>query len=140
MTDIFGVFVDGVNYAFFPDGSLVSFVLGSANAGLFNDNDFGSADPFLDAGGTALEYDGIYDPLTVVGLLDTSLTTHTIKIAIGDTSDTAFDSGVFFANLTAGTDTGGGIDPGVVPLPAGLPMLLTAMAGIGVLRRRKKAA
>ena len=41
ITDVFGVFVDGVNYAFFPDGSLVSFVQG-ANASNFIDNDFGT--------------------------------------------------------------------------------------------------
>ncbi|WP_422040138.1 choice-of-anchor L domain-containing protein [Roseibium sp.] len=141
VTDIFGVFVDGINYAFFPNGDLVNFTLGSANAGLFFDNDFGSADPFEDASGTALEYDGIYQPLSLTGILDMNLATHTIKIAIGDTNDTAFDSGVFITGLGGGTSTGGGgIDPTTVPLPASLPLLLVAVAGVGMITRRRSNA
>ncbi len=145
VTDIFAVFVDGTNYAFFPDGSLVSFVLGSANAGLFLDNDFGSADPFLDTNGIAPEYDGLYQPLSLSGILDPNLSTHTIKIGIGDTSDTAYDSGVFLTGLGGGTDTGGGginpdpdPDPTFIPVPASLPLLLAGLGGLGIVRRRTK--
>ena len=48
--------VDGTNYAFFNDGSLVSFVTG-ANADQFNDNNVGT-------GNYNLEYDGISNSLT----------------------------------------------------------------------------
>lgn len=142
VTDIFGVFVDGVNYAKFDDGSLVSFDLGSPAAGSFIDNDFGSSDPLLDDSGNGLEYDGIINSLTMDGLLNTSLTTHSIKIAIGDTNDTIFDSGVFVSGLTAGTETGGGIDsgdPAAVQVPATAPLILTGLAILGFLRRRTRS-
>lgn len=138
VTDIFGVFVDGTNFAKFNDGSTVNFDLGSPAASFFIDNDFGSADPLTASDGTILEYDGVVNKLTLTGILDAALSTHSIKIGIGDTSDTIFDSGVFFGSLKAGTATGGGgIDTGVIPLPASLPLLLAGLGGMALLRRRK---
>ena len=102
VTDFFMFILDGVNYAKFSDGSLVSFVQG-VNAANFLNNGNGAAGPY------AIEYDGLSLALGVVGLLDPTLSTHTLKIVIGDTSDAIFDSGVFVAGLTAGTSTGGGI-------------------------------
>ena len=102
VTDFFMFIIDGVNYAKFSDGSLVSFVQG-VNAANFLNNGNGAAGPY------AIEYDGLSLALGVVGLLDPTLSTHTLKIVIGDTSDAIFDSGVFVAGLTAGTSTGGGI-------------------------------
>ena len=105
VTDVFAFIVDGTNYARFVDGSLVSFVQG-ANANNFNDNNVGTNN-------YNLEYDGISNSLRVVGLLDPSLTEHTLKIAIADTSDSIFDSAVFISNLQASiSDTGGVEDPG----------------------------
>lgn len=126
VTDVFAVIVDDVNYAFFPDNSLVSFVTG-VNAANFNDNNVGS-------GNYAIEYDGISNRLTVIGLLNQSLITHSIKIAIADTSDTIFDSGVFFGGLTATTTEGGG---GIqVPAPASLALFAVGIAALLRLRRR----
>lgn len=142
VTDIFGVFVDGVNYAKYSDGSLVNFTVGSPGVSFFVNNNFGSLDPLKDEAGTGLEYDGVVNKLMIIGILDELLTTHTIKIAIGDTSDTIYDSGVFVANLTGGTIKGdGGIDTGgntPVPAPATIPLMLTALGALGFLRRRKK--
>lgn len=101
VTDVFAFIVDGTNYAFFPDGSLVSFVTG-VNAANFEDNNVAT-------GNYNIEYDGISHSMTVVGILDPNLATHTIKIAIADTSDSIFDSGVFIGNLKAGTLDDGGI-------------------------------
>lgn len=128
VTDVLGIFVDGVNFAFFPDHSLVSFVTG-VNAGNFNDNTGNTYD---------LEYDGFSNLLNVVGLLDMSLTTHTIKIAIADTSDAIFDSGVWLSNMRATNADNGGVNnpPSSVPAPGTL-----ALVGLGlfaVLRRKKQ--
>ncbi len=97
VTDVFGFFVDGSNFARFPpdpanpNGTLVSFVR-DGNARNFNENA---------AGQYAIEYDGISNRLTVAGALNSELPTHTLKVSIADTSDSIFDSGVFIAALRA---------------------------------------
>ncbi|MEM8795285.1 MAG: choice-of-anchor L domain-containing protein [Pseudomonadota bacterium] len=136
-TDIFAVFVDGQNFAEFSDGTLISFQDGMPSEAFFNDNDVDILDPFSDGDGNEFQYDGITDVLTVTGLLDQSLTTHTISIAIADTLDFIFDSGVFFAGLTAGTETDGGITPPTpVPLPATIWLMIAAFCAFGVFKRR----
>ena len=127
VTDIFGFFVDGVNYAFFPGGQLVSNIP-QAN---FQSNP---------VGGTRYpsEYNGLTTSLTVTGLLDPTLTTHTMLIAIADTSDSIYDSGVFIGNLRSTTSTGGGGigDPEPIPEPATLALLGLGLLGLGALRRK----
>jgi len=150
VTDFFMFIVDGVNFAKFPDGSLVSFVQGQ-NAANFLNNGNGSPGQY------ALEYDGVSLALGVVGILDPNKTTHTLKIVIGDTSDEIFDSGVFIGGLTTGTSTGGGgicggpnqppcpddddddDNGGEVPEPAALALLGLVGLAAGVTRRRRKA-
>ncbi|MDS4026071.1 MAG: IPTL-CTERM sorting domain-containing protein [Candidatus Contendobacter sp.] len=112
VTDIFGFFVDGKNYAFFPGGALVSNIP-EAN---FQDNPVGS-------GRYATEYNGITVSLLVNGLLDTALTEHTILIAISDTNDSIFDSGVFIGDLKSTTTTGGGGIGGGDNATANIPTL-----------------
>jgi hypothetical protein len=132
VTDIFAFIVDGKNYAFFQDKSLISFVRGR-NDSNFNDNDTSHIYP--------IEYDGISNLLHVVGLLDPTIATggsHTLKIAIANTSDDRFDSGVFIGDLLAGTSNNGGIgergrqvrvDPMIGP---GLPPQIVEMPTVPI--------
>lgn len=131
VTDIFGFFVDGVNYAQFASGELISNTPG--NPTNFISNPVGS-------GLYGIEYNGLTQVFTVTGLLDAALTTHTITIAVADTSDSIFDSGVFVSNLTAGTADCSGIacevpEPGSLAL-AGAALAALAGAGAGARRRR----
>jgi len=109
--DVGAIFIDGVNYATFPDGSpLVFYPDSPAAAQLFN-NDFGSA--ALD-----IEYDGISVALDMVAPLNPNLDVHSIKFGISDAADTIFDSALFVANLRGVTldgGSGGSADDPVLP-------------------------
>lgn len=97
VTDIFGFFVDGINFAFFEDGSLIA----NNPATDFIDNPVGE-------GRYGIEYNGITRRLTITGLVDPEASSHTAVIAIADTSDAIFDSGVFVSSFRAGTAGNGG--------------------------------
>jgi hypothetical protein len=90
-SDIAAVFVDGVNYLTFQDGSAVKFVDGS-NESFFTDNTNGEL---------AIEYSGVTAPDVMVGLLNTGLSTHTLQIIVSDTDDFVVDSGLYLAPLVA---------------------------------------
>ncbi len=96
------VIVDGVNYALFNNDPLhpLSVISPNLNAGYFQDN-AGNILP--------IEYDGVSGRLRIVAPLKAGQTSHTIKIGIADTGDHILDSGLFIANLTAGTDPGSGV-------------------------------
>jgi hypothetical protein len=131
VTDIFGYFIDGVNYAKFPNGALVQNQSGSSNF----------------TTGWNLEFNGITQVLTAVGLLDSSKSVHTFEFGIADTNDRIFDSAVFISNFgsgTSGSTTGGvgevitttpGGTGGSVPLPGSVALLLAGIVGIGLKRK-----
>ena len=94
------VLVNGQNVALFNHDPLHPLsVIGSNLAGnYFIDN----ADGHL-----PIEYDGVSAHLKIVAPIHAG--TNTIKIAIGDTGDHIYDSGVFLANVQAGTLPGDGM-------------------------------
>ena len=126
VTDIFGFFVDGVNFASFPNGDLIA----NNSATNFIDNP-------VSGGLYDIEYNGLSPVLSVVGLLDPTLTTHTVKIAIADTEDTIFDSGVFIGGLKSSSKTDGGI-PIDIPEPALLSLLGIGALGLSLSTRRRR--
>jgi len=97
--DIAGIIVDGVNYGLFNQNANQPLSILSQNVidGNLTDNTTGIL---------SIEYDGISSPLRVVAALNSG-TTHTIKIAIADTGDQVYDSGLFVSNLQIGN--GGGM-------------------------------
>ncbi len=104
MTDIFGFFVDGVNFAEFPSGSLI----GNNDDTQFIDNPVGG-------GVYDIEYNGITPRFTIIGDVDPGLTSQTALIALADTNDSIFDSGAFVSNVRGTDETGGIGGPGPGP-------------------------
>lgn len=126
VTDIFGVFVDGVNYARFQNGKLI----GNNDSSNFISNPVGG-------GLYASEYNGLTQKLSLTGLTNSGLSTHTLTIGIADTTDTIFDSGVYVANLRGIDSNAGGINP--VPEPGSLALVGISLACLALARRKAKA-
>lgn len=121
--DAFGVFVDGVNFATFSNGALATATtIPSVNVNT-------ESLPFFDA--------AVTNPLTLVGLLDPDLATHTISIVIADAFDLSFDSGLILSGLTQGFATEGGIIA-PIPLPGAPLLMLTGLAGVGFAARGER--
>lgn len=133
VTDVFGFFVDGVNYAKFPSGELISNTPGTPTNFISNP---------VGAGLYGIEYNGLTNVLTVTGLLDSMLATHTLQIAIADTNDSVYQSGVYISDLKGVQAQGGGgiITTPSVPEPTGVAMMLAGAGVVVALVRRKKVA
>lgn len=124
-----------MNYATLP---------GSENVGVVNNADFIS-----NTGNTyPIEYDGLSPSQPLTALLDPNLTTHTLTIAIGDTSDNRYGSAVFIEALSAATSACSGIacdpisvyTPPPIPEPETYAMLLAGLGIVGAAARKRKQA
>lgn len=113
--DIAAVMVNGANYALFNQqiDQPLSVISKNLELGNFRDN----------AGNTLpIEYDGVSNVLSVVAPVQQGL--NSIKIAVADTGDQAYDSGLFVSNLQAVDFAGFGLAP-VVNVGANTPGLST---------------
>lgn len=88
--DIAAVYVNGTNYALFNEDPAQPLSIINTNLSLGN---------FVDntSGAYGVEYDGFAPSLVVFAPVVAGQ--NTVKIAIADTGDTAYDSGVFVSNL-----------------------------------------
>lgn len=98
--DIAGVYINGVNYALFNNqtNQPLSILNTNLSAGNFRDN----VDGII-----PLEYDGISNLLTVIAPVNQGV--NKIKIAIADTGDPIYDSGLFISDLHAVQFSGSGL-------------------------------
>lgn len=96
------VMVNGVNYALFNHDPLhpLSVVSSNLAAGYFQDNANGAL---------PIQYDGVSHVLKIVAPIQGGGALNHIKIGIADTGDHIYDSGIFIANLSAGTIPGSGV-------------------------------
>ncbi len=96
--DIGGIFVNGVNYAFFSNGQPLTVNSANLGVGSFQNNQ----------GGTIpIEYDGISLPLTVTVNLQPG--ENFIKIGAADLNDANLDSGLFIGSIFGKAGSGGGV-------------------------------
>lgn len=121
--DVFGFFLDGVNIALIPGTSTpvaINTVNLGSNSGYYNDN----------PGGTGTQYDGFTDVFTATAL-GLSAGTHHIKLAIADTADYSWDSGVF---IQAGSFSDQ--PTAAVPEPSTFLLLGSALTGLGLMKKK----
>jgi hypothetical protein len=110
--DVAGVYVNGVNYALFNNSANQPLSILDTNlaAGSFRnnttittENGIALATPTV----LPIEYDGVSNKLTIVAPVTAG--TNTIKIAVADTGDQNYDSGLFISSLHAVGYTGNGL-------------------------------
>ncbi len=134
--DVFGFFLDGNNIALIP-GTTTPVSINTVNGGnpfgtgadhpeFFHNNDLNDGGPFFN-----LQYDGFTDVFTA-SALGVGAGTHTIKLAISDSADTIYDSGVFIQGGSF-SDT-----PQPTVPDGGSTLAMLGLAGAGLLGMARK--
>ena len=130
--DVFGFFVNSVNYALIP-GTTTPVSINNVNNGS-NSTYYNNNDPSDTGTPYAFEYDGFTD---VFGVSIPNLIagdTYNIALKIADAGDYILDSGVF---IEGGTFSDQEIDP--VPEPATMLLLGSGLVGLAGFRKKKNS-
>lgn len=151
--DGFAFVVDGVNYAKFDANHFVT-LSDTGLSTLANPITTEGSNSFLvdnrpDTFGNQaapFEYDGFTHVLTATGLLKDGLAVHTIEVVIADSNDSVWDSAVFLSNLHTFNDSTApqlsaasfGIEVSAVPEPTGYSMMISGLALMGLVARRRR--
>lgn len=120
--DVFGLFVDGTNVAELDNGDPITIntVNNGANSSYYVDNASAAYD---------IQYDGFTKSIGIK-VLGLTAGLHTMKFAIADGSDFAWDSGIFI-QASSFSDT-----PVGVPEPGPLFLLSIGLLGLGLARQK----
>ena len=121
--DIAGVFINGVNYAFFGGSTdrPLSVIQANLNGNFINNQ--GKTLP--------IEYDGISNVLTITAPVQAGV--NSVKIAVADTGDSIYDSALWISDVSLTTASSTGIKLLVTPLtdPGGANALKTGGDNLG---------
>jgi len=129
--DAFAFILDGTNLALIGGTPITINNINDASNSAFYVNNVANTDG-ISVAGRDIGFDGLTTVLTAQAL-NLSAGTHTIKLAVADTSDGILDAGVF---IQAGTFSTEKTTP--VPEPTSLALFVAGLIGLGFMAGRRK--